>query len=229
MLGPEFGSDAGKKAIIVHALYGLKSAGGSFGQHITDCMRTLGCKSCKVDSDLWYKPMVRPEDGYEYYAYILLYIDDCLTIASDPTAELNLLNKYIQMKKGSIGDPGIYLGNKQHSVRLNNDVEAWSLSSSKSVQDAVKNVKQFILEKLVGRMLPKQVTVLWQGDYCAELDTSAELDHDLANYYLSQIGVLHWIIKLGQVDIITEVSILASQMAYHVKDTLTQSSGSLAT
>ena len=76
-LGPEFGSDAGKKAIIVHALYGLKSAGGSFGQHIADCMRMLGYISCKVDADLWYKPMVRPEDGYEYYAYILLYVDDC--------------------------------------------------------------------------------------------------------------------------------------------------------
>jgi Reverse transcriptase (RNA-dependent DNA polymerase) len=29
-LGPEFGADAGKKAIIVRALYGLKSAGASF-------------------------------------------------------------------------------------------------------------------------------------------------------------------------------------------------------
>ena len=58
MLGPEFGSDAGKKAIIVHALYGLESAGGSFGQHITDCMRTPGYKNSKVDADLWYKPKV---------------------------------------------------------------------------------------------------------------------------------------------------------------------------
>jgi hypothetical protein len=28
VLGPEFGQDAGKKVIIVRALYGLKSAGG---------------------------------------------------------------------------------------------------------------------------------------------------------------------------------------------------------
>ena len=37
-LGPEFGVDVGKKAIITHALYGLKRSGGSFNQHITDCM-----------------------------------------------------------------------------------------------------------------------------------------------------------------------------------------------
>ncbi len=33
-LGPEFGADAGKKAIIVRALYGLKSAGASFRNHL---------------------------------------------------------------------------------------------------------------------------------------------------------------------------------------------------
>ncbi len=30
ILGPEFGLDSGKRAIIVHALYGLKSAGAAF-------------------------------------------------------------------------------------------------------------------------------------------------------------------------------------------------------
>ena len=39
-LGPEFGADKDKVVIIVHALYGLKSAGASFGRHISDCMRT---------------------------------------------------------------------------------------------------------------------------------------------------------------------------------------------
>ncbi len=30
ILGPKFGHDAGRNAIIVHALYGLKSAGAAF-------------------------------------------------------------------------------------------------------------------------------------------------------------------------------------------------------
>ena len=33
-LGPEFGPDQGRLAVIVRALYGLKSAGASFGRHI---------------------------------------------------------------------------------------------------------------------------------------------------------------------------------------------------
>ena len=78
ILGPEFGSDKGKKALVVRALYGLKSAGASYRRHISDCMRHLGYDSCKADPDLWMKRMVRPDDGFEYYAYILLYVDDAL-------------------------------------------------------------------------------------------------------------------------------------------------------
>ena len=37
-LGPEFGEDADKRAIIVRALYGLKSAGASFRNLLADCM-----------------------------------------------------------------------------------------------------------------------------------------------------------------------------------------------
>ena len=40
-----------------------------------------------------------------------------------------------------------------------------------------------------------------------------ELDEEWANYYQHLIGVLHWTLELGRVDIITKVSILASQMA----------------
>ena len=34
IIGPEFGADAGKKAIIVRALYGLKSSGAAFRNHL---------------------------------------------------------------------------------------------------------------------------------------------------------------------------------------------------
>ena len=40
-----------------------------------------------------------------------------------------------------------------------------------------------------------------------------ELNPNLANYYQSQISVLDWIVELGQVDMIMEVSTCASHMA----------------
>jgi hypothetical protein len=56
-LGPDFGSNAGKSAIIVHALYGLKSTGAAFHAHLADCMQHLGYISCPTDPDLWYKEL----------------------------------------------------------------------------------------------------------------------------------------------------------------------------
>ena len=53
VLGPEFGADAGKKAIIVRSLYGLKSAGASYRNLMADCMRTMGYEPCQADPDLW--------------------------------------------------------------------------------------------------------------------------------------------------------------------------------
>ena len=63
------------------------------------------------------------------------------------------------------------------------------------------------------RLLLKSASSLWPCDYTSELDTIPELNPDLANYYQLQISVLHWIVELGLVDIITEVSTLTSHMA----------------
>ncbi len=38
ILGPEFGLDSGKSAVIVRALYGLKSAGAAFRAHLASFM-----------------------------------------------------------------------------------------------------------------------------------------------------------------------------------------------
>jgi len=50
---------------------------------------------------------VRSEDGLRYYAYVLLYVDDCLFIHHDAESALYEIDKYFPMKKGLIGDPDI--------------------------------------------------------------------------------------------------------------------------
>ena len=78
-----------KKAIIVRALYGLKSAGESFRNHLADRMRHLGWELCKADQDVWMKPEVRNDDGYKYYAYCLLYVYGILVVHHDGVHALN--------------------------------------------------------------------------------------------------------------------------------------------
>ena len=71
------------------------------------------------------------------------------------------------------------------------------MSSSKYVQDAVSNMEDYLHTSMHGHTLPKKFYVPWLTNYCAELNMSPELDSRQANYYQSQIGVLHWIIELG--------------------------------
>ena len=86
--------------------------------------------------------MIRPEDAFQYYAYMLLYIDDTLAIHHDAEGELRNLDRYFKMKPNSIGSPDIYLGTKLKKTRLENGVEAWGMSPSKYVQEAVRNVEE---------------------------------------------------------------------------------------
>jgi hypothetical protein len=69
VLGPEIGEDAGKRALILRAPYGLKSTGAAFRNHMASCMDHLGRKPCLADRDLWMKEDTRPDDGVKYWAY----------------------------------------------------------------------------------------------------------------------------------------------------------------
>jgi hypothetical protein len=143
-LGKEFGKDCGKKAIIVRALYRLKSADASFRNHLAGCMREMGYQSCKADPDVWFKAETRPNDGFKYYSYLLCYVDDVLCIHHDAVEQIRAIDKQFPLKKTSVGDPDIYLGAKLRKVVLENGVKAWSMSPSKCVQEAVSNVKNYI-------------------------------------------------------------------------------------
>ena len=211
-VGSEFGEDSGKLAIIVRALYGLVSSGAAFRNHLADCMSHLGYESCLADRDVWYKAMTRPDDGFKYYSYILLYVDDVLCVHHNAGEALQKIDYYFTMKKESIGDPSMYLGAKVCKVTLNNGVECWGLSPSKYVQEAVKTVEKHLNDKY-NTGLPKKVRTPYPKDYRPELDLSPELGPSEASYYHSCIGVLRWIVELGRVDIITEVSLLASHLA----------------
>lgn len=70
----EFGRYAGNKmAIIVCTVYGLKSTGAPFRNHLADCMQHSGWSSCMTaDADVLMKPEILGEDGYMVYVFCLL-------------------------------------------------------------------------------------------------------------------------------------------------------------
>jgi hypothetical protein len=125
----------------VRSLYGLKSAGTAFRNHLAECLKHLGWKPCRADRDLWMKAETRPDDGVLYWVYILIYVDDILSVHHDPGMHLAKLDENFKMKEGSIQDPTFYLGAKLKKTVLPNDVVAWGMISSKYVQPDVQHVQ----------------------------------------------------------------------------------------
>ncbi len=51
--GLECGSDKGKVCVVVHALYGLKSAGASWRAMLAQALRDIGFVSTIADPNVW--------------------------------------------------------------------------------------------------------------------------------------------------------------------------------
>lgn len=208
--GPEFGSKAGRKAIITRALYGNKSSGADFRNHLRKCMKMMKYESCPADPDLWMR-LAKKDDGTEYYEYMLLYVDDALAIGEHPKEMLEELNTYFKLKPGSVGPPKIYLGAKLSLEELPNGAKAWGISSSKYIQDSIANLERKLEKK--GLKLRPKVSIPLTSKYSPELDTSPELNAEDASLYMSLIGTLRWMVEMGRIDIACEVSMMSSYVA----------------
>jgi hypothetical protein len=193
----------------VSALYGLKSAGSAFRNHLASCMDHLGWKYCLADRDLWMKEETHPDDGVTYWEYILIYVDDILRVHHDPGTSLTQIDKYFRMKPGSIMELTFYLGAKLKKTVMSNGVVAWGMRSSKYVQAAVQNVQEY-LKNNGGRKLKKKAAAPFEATYRAEIDESSVLGPKMANCFQSQIGILCWCVELVRINIITEVSMLST-------------------
>ena len=212
--GPEFGiENIGKVALIHRALYGGKSVGRDFRNHLRSCMHHLDFQPCLADPDVWMR-LAKKGDGSPYDDYVLLYVDDALVVSDNAESILrNEIGRYFELKEASIGPPKMYLGAGIRKVKLDNGVDAWAASSSQYIQAAVRNVEEYI-EKSHDKQwkIPNKVETPMQLTYRPKLDVSEELSPSDTAYYQSPIGILQWIVELGRVDVCLEVSMMSSHL-----------------
>ena len=63
-------------------------------------MRNLGYLLFLEDPDLWCKEETRLSDGAKYYAYFLLYVDDCQVIHHAVDKALHEPNHFLKVNSG---------------------------------------------------------------------------------------------------------------------------------
>ncbi len=116
----DFGKDKGKKAIIVRALYSLKSAGQPFQEHLTDCMPLLDTSPALLTLTYVKVCTWKGDNGTieSYHSYMLVYVDNILNTHEDPASVLKVLHKFFCLKQDSVGAPDIYLGAKLKIMHL---------------------------------------------------------------------------------------------------------------
>ena len=209
--GPEFGSDSGSVMVVVRALYGLKSSGASWRAMLAQSLTDMGYVSTRADPDVWIRPAFKP-DGTEYYEMVLVYVDDILHLSHDTKATMTALQKLYELKEGSLGQPTRYLGANISKYQLEDGRESWCMSARDYVKNAVKNVEEELLKENHTGLKSKADRPTPAG-YRPEVDVSPELNDEMANRYQQLIGVLRWACELGRVDILFEVSLLASHTA----------------
>ena len=143
----------------------------------------------------------------------MCYLDDILCIHHNADFVLEQLHKFFPLKSG-YGEPDMYLGAKLHKNTLHNRVWAWTMSFTKYVHEAVRNCAAHLSTQCSGKYkMPKKAYNPFKMGYDLELDTSPELDHEAASYYLTIISILILMVKLGRIDIITKVLLLSSHVA----------------
>jgi hypothetical protein len=133
--GPEFGPDnEGRPVLIFRALYGLRSSGARWRDHLAETIRNMGFSACLADGDIWLWPNTKP-GGDAYYEYVLAYVDNILAISHDPQSIMDNLSKHYTLKAGSVRAPKEYLGSAISRYNIVNGpddssvVQCWSMSA----------------------------------------------------------------------------------------------------
>ena len=208
--GPEFGSDKGTVMIITKALYGLKSSAFAWRCLFKETLEDLGYKDTKADPDVYRRAATKP-NGYKYYEYLLVYVDDILCISHAPQETMKVISGIYRLKDDNTGPPSRYLGANVGKYQLPDGREAWSVSSYDYVKSAVKNLEEQLA--IEGLKLPSKYDDRpFPSSYRPELDITPMLDDSAATRYMQLIGILRWACELGRIDILAEVSSLATHL-----------------
>lgn len=97
----------GKYAVISRALYGLKTSGASWRNHLAAEIREMGFTSTKADVDV-YRRRASKEDGTAYYEYLVVYVDDIICVSENPSKWMEILASRYRLRE--VGPPSKFLG-----------------------------------------------------------------------------------------------------------------------
>eukprot|EP00978_Attheya_sp_CCMP212_P029024 scaffold101740_cov51-Attheya_sp.AAC.2 len=141
-------------------------------------MRELGFEPSDADPDAWMQAVTKL-DGFKYYEYVLIYVNDILALVEHPEKVMISLSDIYRLKKDkktgkAYAPPERYLGANIGQYDLPDSEKAWYMSSDDYVREAVKTVEQKLSE--IGEQLVSarnsKISRPTSPGYCPEFDIS---------------------------------------------------------
>ena len=172
-------------------------------------MHDLGFSPVRADPDVWQHPAVKM-DGFEYYKFILCYVNDLLTISEDATKVLQGIQATFKFKDDKIEKPDIYLDAQLDNMIVDR-IEGWTMLSDKYVKAVVDNIEETL--SISNQCLPTKCRTPLTSGYQPEMDTLPELKQDSLQQYQEMIGILWRAVELGRVDILLEMALMSTHLA----------------
>jgi hypothetical protein len=163
------------------------------------------------------------KNGFEYYEYILTYVDDCLILSEESKKLIQTFEQDYQYRLKDVGGPSRYLGAEVGKYTFSDNTQAWYMSARAYLKQAIVE-----LEKLWGnltKLLPRQqLDIPVPAGSHPELDDTKMLNDDYIQLYQSYIGTHRWAVELGRFDIAHSAGVMARFSAAprygHLEDVL---------
>ena len=202
----------GKKAVIVRALYGMKSSGAAWRDMISSYLkREMNFDMCLADNDIWYKESTK-RNGEKYYSYICIYVDDILICSENPKEHMDKLGEVFHLKPESVKEPDVYLGADVRKKETDGGRMIWITGANKYLKEALR-VSNDLLKKGGLRVSGSAKCPYSNTGYRPELDISSLCNPEQMQMYQQLIGILRWLVELGRIDVQLEVTQLSSFLA----------------
>ena len=107
---------------------------------MAETLNDIGFLFTKADPYVWYWSVVK-HNVFEYYEYILCYVDDILCISHDPVIALGHIQAVLRFKRDKMEQPKIYLRDQDRNMIVDG-AEGWYISVENYVRATVENVEQ---------------------------------------------------------------------------------------
>jgi len=158
--GPEFGRNrVGQTVLIVRALYGLTSSGAAWHSLLAELIHSMGFTPSLADPDVWYRAATKA-DGFDYYEYLIVYVDDILVLLHAPKDIMAMLSKLYRLKEEPTL-PKSYLGATILEWSIGGE-KMWAMSSQNYIKEAIRCL-ELELAKSGHRLQGKPATPMATG------------------------------------------------------------------